>query len=187
MKKRILTVILALAIGAAMTACTEDTGSSSSQAGSAVESSSSVTEKSEPVQNSEPEQSSAPESSSSEVATEGSSEKPVGASLVRFDGLYMSKKDTYTFYLRFFDDGKVASLSSNMKPEKAWSTLTHEYDRIAGTYIVDGDVVTFDLISDMGKVTYVGKINSDDTIEFKTHSDINGTDNERKYEFKQMQ
>ena len=182
MKKRILTVILALAIGAAMTACTEDTGSSSSQAQTTkTESTSSAVQKSEPVETSEP------ESSSSEVATEGSSEKPVGASLVRFDGLYMSKMDTYTYYLRFFEDGKVVSQSTSKTPDKAWSTLTHNYNSIAGTYVIDGDVVTFDLISDMGKVTYVGKINSDDTIEFKTHSYINGNDNERKYDFKQMQ
>lgn len=182
MKKRILTVILALAIGAAMTACSEDTGVSSSQAQTTkTESTSSAVQKSEPVETSEPEQ------SSSEPTTEESSQKPAAVSLVRFDGLYMSKMDTYTYYLRFFEDGKVVSQSTSKTPDKAWSTLTHNYNSIAGTYVIDGDVVTFDLISDMGKVTYVGKINSDDTIEFKTHSYINGNDNERKYDFKQMQ
>ena len=188
MKKRILTVILALAIGAAMTACTEDTGSSSSQAQTTkTESTSSAVQKSDPVETSEPVEMSEPEQSSSEVATEESSQKPAAVSLVRFDGLYMSKMDTYTYYLRFFEDGKVVSQSTSKTPDKAWSTLTHNYNSIAGTYVIDGDVVTFDLISDMGKVTYVGKINSDDTIEFKTHSYINGNDNERKYDFKQMQ
>ena len=182
MKKRISALVIALAMGVVMTACTEDTGVSSSQAQTTkTESTSSAVQKSEPVETSEPEQ------SSSETTTEESSQKPADVSLVRFDGLYMSKMDSYTFHLRFFDDGKVVSQSTSASPEKVWKTLSHEYNTIAGTYEVIDDTVTFDLISQQGKVTYVGKINPDDTIDFSTHSYINGKDSQRKYDFRQMQ
>ncbi len=119
-------------------------------------------------------------------AKDGSdTDSAVQASELRFDGLYISAMTDYTFYLRFFSDGKVVSISSNETAEAAWQKLTPDYDSIAGTYTVDGDKVDFDLISANGKVTYSGVI-SGEKIAFKTHSYINNKSFEREYTFQKI-
>ena len=102
---------------------------------------------------------------------------------IRFDGLYLSKSNTYDDYLRFFPDGVVVGATTNGTSAQVanWLTRDHQYSG-KGKYRIKGNEITFSLRSPYGVVDYDGTITKDGLV-FATHSHINGHRGKRTYSF----
>src|SRR5215813_5695031 len=85
---------------------------------------------------------------------------------VRFDGLYQTaseidtiSNDTTYYFLRFYPDGKVLSVTSsgNVYDLKKWFNLKQDNPSI-GVYEISGNRIYFTTTSNEGTVVYDGQI-----------------------------
>lgn len=96
---------------------------------------------------------------------------------LRFDGIYFHtlEDEDYLYYLRFYPDGTVVSLSSYYDPSDAYYFLNRkgQYTSI-GTFKIEDEIISFNTTSSAGVVCYKGIFDGPETMALKTHSLING-------------
>jgi hypothetical protein len=94
------------------------------------------------------------------------------------DGIYQSGKvsdeyDSYWYYLRFYPDGTVISVSSTGQPDDLRSWFNLEMDDLsAGHVVLQGDHLSFSQTSKEGTVDYAGTV-AGSTLHLDSHSRIN--------------
>jgi len=120
------------------------------------------------------------------TATPTPSPPPSGGAL-RYDGVYQSDKvTTYWYYIRFYPDGTVLTISATAPAQDLIPWLTR--DRVGspgvsiGQYAVDGQQIVFSATSERGTVDYEGLI-LPDALDLHTYSHINGHRGHRLYYF----
>jgi hypothetical protein len=92
---------------------------------------------------------------------------------------YHKTGDSEFSVLRFFDDGKVISVSLGDTTDlyMTWSNIKrwfhHDYNSSTGSYRLRGNRITFSTTSSEGTVDYTGKY-IDDKLILSTYSHING-------------
>lgn len=99
----------------------------------------------------------------------------------RFDGLYQSEQveqaeqaESYHYYLRFYADGTVITVSSTGTPAQLERWFDREKaDLSRGQFTVTAGQIAFSATSDTGTVNYEGRISAD-RLELASHSEING-------------
>ena len=106
---------------------------------------------------------------------------------LRYDGVYIYDRpiingNTYSYTLRFYDDGTVicytntagyakdGSFPSASKLQKG-AGLPYDYD---DTYTLDGSSITFTDAFENGTIDYTGTVDSDQQITLAWHSNVNG-------------
>jgi hypothetical protein len=107
---------------------------------------------------------------------------------LRLNGVYRSDKvnDQYGYYIRFFEDGTVLTVSSTGEAQQMIDWLT--IDRVGsqgvsiGVYELDGKEISFSATSDQGTVDYEGDV-LEDGLELDSHSHINDHKGHRVYYF----
>lgn len=102
---------------------------------------------------------------------------------VRFDGLYQADDSDSRYFIRFYSDMTVATVSST-KEAKA----SNFYDQVnniwsVGKYVVKGNRINFSSTSSYGTVEYYGTIYSEEKINLNSKSLINGNKGNRTYYF----
>jgi hypothetical protein len=104
---------------------------------------------------------------------------------VRYDGLYQSEKeDTAWYYLRFYKDGTVLSVTSIGTPAQVARWLNKQYqDAGKGAYSIDGDHLKFSETSPSGTVDYDGTIIEGGKLKLNSHSHINDHRGTSTYQF----
>lgn len=102
---------------------------------------------------------------------------------INFDGLYQSKKDDYSSYLRFFNDNTVLSKSSSDDPKTAakWMHESNE-GTSKGNFSIQGNAIKFSASSLSGTVDYSGEIKGNSLL-LNIHSHINDFRGSREYHF----
>jgi len=94
--------------------------------------------------------------------------------------------DEYWYYIRFYEDGTVLTVSSTGSASNVIDWLT--VDRVGspgvsiGVYELDGDQISFSATSERGTVDYEGDVLADG-IELDSHSHINDHRGHRAYHF----
>ena len=91
---------------------------------------------------------------------------------LQFNGVYRKEDQEYSYYLRFFPDGKVVGVSSTGSPSEVIRWLNHDYDN-NGTYVIRRSKISFTITSSSGRVDYSGTMKDGDLI-LSLHSHING-------------
>ena len=107
--------------------------------------------------------------------------------VLRYDGLYQSSQvKNYWYYLRFYADGTVITVSSTGTPVdvKKWFTSENVKSRnfSHGKYELTESHIFFSSKSRNGIVDYEGDIEGAE-IDMNVHSHINGAKIERKFYF----
>jgi len=110
---------------------------------------------------------------------------------VHYDGIYQTKVleneatgDTYRYFLRFYDDGTVVSVTSSgtAKDIKKWFKKGHENVN-EGEYEVDGDDISFTTSGPGVEVEYSGTIKDKNTLQLESVSSSNGNKQKVRYSF----
>lgn len=105
---------------------------------------------------------------------------------LRFDGLYRSKQADYSFYLRFYADGLVVSISSSDEPFQALALVNRSfYGNSKGRYAQDGAKLAFSVTSQVGVVDYSGTIRGDE-LALNSLSHINNHKSSNIYHFEEI-
>ena len=96
----------------------------------------------------------------------------------RSDGMYLRRDEGLTEFFRFAPDGLVENIvlrgtevTADTAREMLDGTLPER--RMKGSYRVEDDRLTFEIISSNGKVAYVGSM-TDEGLLLSSHSHING-------------
>jgi hypothetical protein len=99
------------------------------------------------------------------------------ANSLRFDGLYVaSHADSSggSYYLRFYADGRVVSITSMDDATKVARTLAPETPYVGvGKYAVRGDTIEFSTVTALGSVDHDATL-AGDRLTLRWHSNING-------------
>lgn len=101
--------------------------------------------------------------------------------LLRYDGLYECPSDGYSYFIRFFSDSVVVSVSSTGNAEQVADWLNHDYNN-RGKYVVVGSHISFSCTSNEGTVDYEGTLTATG-MDLNTHSHINDRRSSVKYHF----
>lgn len=103
---------------------------------------------------------------------------------LRFDGLYQSEKvEDCWYYLRFYDDGTVISVSSTGKHDKVAAWFNKKHSNVSrGNYVITGTRIVFTTSSESGKVEFDGALDGEQ-IQFRVFSRINNSKRDEKYKF----
>jgi len=105
------------------------------------------------------------------------------SSPVKFDGVYEHKGTDTFYYLRFYDDGSVISVSSTGTPEQIAKWFNKDYNDVSkGTYTVTGTHIKFSTTDSHGTVDYDGEIQNDH-LALKSFSHINSFAGNEDYVF----
>jgi len=111
------------------------------------------------------------------------------ATVLRTDGLYVAEPeiDVYRYYnLRFFTDGEVVAVSSDLLPKELAPYMTPSRPEMSvGRYTVRRNRVEFSTLGSIGIVHYQGSLTSDKLILDK-NSQINHHRNVHIYSFKRV-
>jgi len=125
------------------------------------------------------------------VSCKTSSQQLVQHSL-KFDGLYFTEKiesdhaESYRYYLRFYENGKVIGSSSTGEPKEVKEWLITSSDNLSvGEYVITGNEIAFDLTTKSGTVSYKGTIAANQ-LTLLSESQINGFKSTKQYKFKSM-
>lgn len=111
--------------------------------------------------------------------------------IVRVDGLYYREvKDGMnynTYLLRFYEDGTAVGVTVTGKIEniaqKVAKWLVPNENESEGKYVIIGRKIEFSLTSEYGTVDYKGEIRSENELDLKVHSHINGYKSNYTYYF----
>lgn len=108
-----------------------------------------------------------------------------------YDGYYRTLADTlnpFSFYLRFYPDGTVISVSTAGNPNnlKPWFKKDHKTPA-KGTYVMKDTVITFALKSPEGEVLYNGVYLPDNRLFLTVKSLINKYEGKEEYFFMKME
>lgn len=101
---------------------------------------------------------------------------------VRYDGLYQSEKEEYSYFLRFYPDNTVISVTSTGGPIAISEWFKQPYYN-SGSFKISGKKISFECTSEDGTVVYKGKIKPNDVLELKYESLINGHKSKNTYKF----
>jgi hypothetical protein len=104
---------------------------------------------------------------------------------VRYDGLYQSEKEgDHWYYLRFYEDATVLSVTSVGTPAQVarWFNKQYQYGG-KGTYSIDGDHIKFSETSRDGIVDHEGAIIEGGKLKLNSHSHINDHRGTQTYQF----
>lgn len=105
--------------------------------------------------------------------------------MLRFDGIYQSKLEDYSSYIRFYEDGTVITAYSKTAPQymKKWffkDTIKSGIGK--GNFILTNNRIRFTATSFSGIVEYEGRIYGN-TIIIEAYSHITQRKFIREYEF----
>lgn len=95
--------------------------------------------------------------------------------------LYCSPNTDYTYYLGFYPDHTVISVSSTGNSEKVVKWFNKKYTA-KGVYKIDNDQISFTVTSSTGSVDFHGSINGRE-LDLYSHSKINGYDSHEIYKY----
>lgn len=101
---------------------------------------------------------------------------------VQYNGLYCCKENDYSYYLRFFPDNTVVSVSCTGSPEQVAEWLDYDY-KSRGIYTIYNGLLEFQIISSEGIVDYIGSIIDRNSISLTSFSKINNNRYEKRYIF----
>ena len=101
---------------------------------------------------------------------------------VLFDGLYQSKGENSSYYLRFYQDGTVPIVSSTGTPEQVAKWFYKDNRRSRGFYSIRGPKIKFSDEGYQGTVDYEGLIKKD-VLEIDIYSHINGWKGKKEFKF----
>lgn len=116
---------------------------------------------------------------------QANSPEKIETSLINFNGIYQAEgPDSYYYYLRFYNDGVVLSVSTSGNPIQVskWFNREHVHSS-RGIYEINGEFIKFSCTSSQGAINYEGKV-FEGNILLKVHSLINGNKTNKKYELK---
>ena len=105
--------------------------------------------------------------------------------MLRFDGIYQSKLDDYSSYIRFFEDGTVITAHSKTSPQsmKKWfikDTIKSGVGK--GNFILSSNRIKFTTTSFSGIVEYEGRIYRNKMV-IEAYSHITQRNYIREYDF----
>ena len=109
-------------------------------------------------------------------------------SFLRTDGVYQSKKvnNSYYYYLRFYADSTMISISSTGKVKDLAKWFNKDYEDIStGNYSMKNDSIFFESSSKVGTVVYRGAL-SKKQLNVHSESLINGHISERSFKFRKI-
>lgn len=103
------------------------------------------------------------------------------SSNLRFDGMYQAETEEYSYFLRFYPDNTVISVTSHGEAAviAEWFKKPF-YD--TGIYKITGKKISFECTSEDGTVVYKGVIKPD-VLVLKSESLINGYKSKKTYKF----
>lgn len=101
---------------------------------------------------------------------------------VRYDGLYLSKGEESSYYLRFYQNGTVLIVSSTGTPEQVAKWLYKDNIRKRGFYSIQGLKIKFSDEGYQGAVEYEGLIEKD-VLKLNIYSHINGWKEKKEFKF----
>jgi hypothetical protein len=102
---------------------------------------------------------------------------------VKVDGVYQHKEGGNAYYLRFFPDGEVISVTSTGTPKEIAKWFNKSSDAVSkGQYTISGPHIKFSSADADGTVDYEGEIKGDELL-LKTYSHINGYRGSEEYKF----
>lgn len=107
---------------------------------------------------------------------------------IKTDGVYQAKKNdnSYYYYLRFYEDSTVLTVSSSGEPSDLKKWFNKEKDNISkGVYFVKKDSVIFESKSSNGIVKYKGVFKRN-KMELYSVSEINRFSSYETYNFKRF-
>ena len=108
--------------------------------------------------------------------------------MLRFDGIYQSKLEGYSSYIRFFKDGTVITANSTDPPQlmKYWFVKDPVRQGAGkGNFVLNGNLVKFMTTSISGIVEYEGRIHRNKMV-IEAYSRIKQRRFIREYEFVQL-
>ena len=104
---------------------------------------------------------------------------------VKFGGVYQHVESSEFYYLRFYDDGSVISVTSTGTPEQIAKWFNKSFNDVSkGTYTVTGSHIKFSTTDSHGTVDYDGDI-KDDNLTLNSFSHINSNKGTEVYVFKE--
>lgn len=118
---------------------------------------------------------------STPVAPEADDAMPASRAdgLIRFDGVYQAPGEpsedsiNYFYYIRFLEDNVVLTVSSTAEPAEVWRWFApKDADLSRGTYIVNGNAISFSSGDSYGVVDYEGEVRANE-LHLRTYSHIN--------------
>ncbi len=104
--------------------------------------------------------------------------------MLRFDGIYRSKLEDYSHYIRFFEDGTVITAYSKTSPQsmKKWFVKDSVKSVGKGNFILSSIRIKFTTTSISGIVEYDGRIYENKMV-IEAYSYITQRKFIREYEF----
>jgi hypothetical protein len=109
-------------------------------------------------------------------------------SKISFNGYYYHASadsiNPYKYFLRFYPDGTVITVTTAGKPENLKKWFTKDYKDVAkGKYVLKDNIISFSINSTTGTVEYTGTIDSQNRLQLHVTSKINAYDEQEEYLF----
>jgi predicted 3-demethylubiquinone-9 3-methyltransferase (glyoxalase superfamily) len=107
-----------------------------------------------------------------------------------YDGYYITQPDTnspFKYYLRFYPDGTVITVTTAGKPENLARWFTKDYKDVAkGKFELKDSTITFFIRTDKGEINYTGTLSPDNRMTLTVKSAINKYEGKEEYYFFKM-
>lgn len=114
----------------------------------------------------------------------------VAQNKLSYDGYYRTQADSlnpFRYYLRFYEDGTVISITTAGKPENLLRWFKKGHESVAtGNYILKDNTISFTLTSKEGKVSYEGVLYPENKLVLNVKSLINKYEAREEYYFLKM-
>lgn len=105
------------------------------------------------------------------------------ATAIKCDGVYQHREGSESYYLRFYDDGSVITVTSSGTSKQIAKWFDKSLKDVSnGHYTLTGTHIKFSSTDSHGTVDYEGDIQNDQ-IELKTFSHINSFTGNQVYMF----
>lgn len=109
-----------------------------------------------------------------------------------YDGYYIydqpDKNNQFKYYLRFYPDGTVITVTTAGKPENLVRWFTKDYKDVAkGKFELDDSTITFFIRTDKGEINYSGTLSPENRMLLTVKSAINKYEGKEEYYFLKME
>lgn len=109
---------------------------------------------------------------------------------ISYEGYYITQPDTispFKYYLRFYPDGSVITVTTAGKPENLTRWFTKDYKDVArGKYEFKDSSIVFFIKTDKGEVNYEGILTAENKLKLTVKSLINKYEGKEEYYFLKM-